>query len=271
MRYKCSICGRYVSKNSNVCKHCGAENSSVPVEEHIHADSTMINERTMTCPHCFIKINVTDNLLHYRSLKCLSCGNEFQNPYYKPSKLVDKLSPKQKTLFLFIGLTCVLMILMIIGSKETNNISEEPHLSEEWKNASLNQNFTIENEMEYNCDYLKDIENKTGKRLLYLFQANVGKSQPNQDVLKQEPLKTLLLSTYGYKIYNELLLYKKSDNWVMKCNESYTKYYYDCYKDIPNGDYFAMTYVEDGKDIAFFMETKINNKMYNLQISSFVN
>lgn len=270
MRYKCSNCGRFISKNSNVCKHCGAENSSVPVEEHAHTVFTNIYERTMTCPHCRSQIKVTNDLLNVRILKCLFCGGEFQNPYYKPSGFVDRLSPKQKRYSLFVGLTVLLMVLMIIGSKDAKNVSKDPQLSEEWKVAAQNQDFTVGNEMEYNCDFLLDIERKTGKRMLHLLQANVGKPQTNQDVLKQEPLRTLLISTYGSSIYNEILSYRKSDNWIMKCNESYTKYYYDCYKDVPNGDYFAMTYVEDGTDIAFFMEVKTNGKMHNLQISSFV-
>lgn len=88
MAYKCKNCGKFVAKDTAVCKHCGQENPAELVENgnnvrNISKKNSSVREvKTILiqCPNCESQLTLPDKFRNDYYLHCNICNQEFANP-----------------------------------------------------------------------------------------------------------------------------------------------------------------------------------------------
>ena len=95
------------------------------------------NVNQVICPSCRISLFVPTEILNENYIKCLSCGNEFQNPI-KINHTDDSLKLSSKTLLIIVA---VIFVLWTIGrvSSNQNNTTTNSKVENNYLDASVSQ------------------------------------------------------------------------------------------------------------------------------------
>ena len=211
------------------------------------------------CPKCLSNLRIPESIMKEKKIHCPNCGNEYPNPYYVND------DAEKGCIGCFYIIVIVVFILAIFSifydDKEESESSQSSWIVDSEYQA---EEKTIE--LERNSSYIDDVEERTNSNLQMLFNKYVGVVQPNQEMMRQNPLKTILIDTFGEDIYNTILTYSKSQEWVVVDNLGFT--FYDCYRSMPDGDHFCMSFIQDKNgEKSFGMEVKIGKTMYSLEIN----
>jgi len=272
MAYKCKSCGRYVKRDATVCKHCGEVNPAI--EEEVKAEP--VSAAYVKCQCCNTKNYYRSELDGEKLITCGKCGAHIVNPYYNKYAIIGQ----HKTLII---VTLAIVIIMVIGaiggSKDShnqndvvianNNTSSVPKMTDEWKEAAANEDFEYGGEVSLSDEVLYRLESSYGRSFDSVFEKYMNKSIGKQAILLEEPLRTLLVETVGIDGLAFMMKCRKTDLGLEKEVTDIVKYTYDCYLDTPNGNYFALAFMNDGKTKAFFLEMKKKGTMFNVSISQF--
>lgn len=264
MPYKCGVCGKFIKKNATECKFCGTKDPAIL--EITPSKTNTFSSKIIQCPNCRSSLKIATNLQHESKIQCLICNHVFNNPLHQDDKksivkytFGNFLSDHKKGVFWTVFALFVL-IVALMGNRETTS-------SKEWEVAAQNQTFEIAQEKELPSSTIDYLEHQSGQDLASVLDYYIGRPIGGQEILYTEPLLSLIKECVGENILRKMTYCKKSDEGLTKSSTSYVKYTYDCYEDIPNGNYFAFSYIYDRGIKAFFIEVKIDGKMYNASVS----
>lgn len=96
-----------------------------------------------------------------------------------------------------------------------------------------------------------------------MFEEYIGKPVGRQEILDREPLATYLVTYLGADLWRKMKLCRQSEEGIVKevsLSGSGFKYYYDCYQDRPDGNYFAL--ILDENQEFFGIELKFDGDVY---------
>lgn len=166
----------------------------------------------------------------------------------------------------------IIFLFSIIFNGCDNNDAYVPEVSEEWKEDAVNNEWNMGLDEEYSNEIMFAYEKKYNRTIQSVLSkyVNCGVVK-DQIVLTEEPLRSLIIHCIGEDGLNFMVTCQKSEKGMIKyIDMGVLTYQYDCYKDTPNGDYFAFVLLTDnGKECSFFLEVKINNVMNKFAFMNF--
>lgn len=241
----------------------------------------MKNDRFIFCPFCGSKLSVDNTLLSSEKLFCPICGGKMKNIYYKNVKSHLPQNRKNDTttdmakkeiiiIFSVVAFfVCVICFCFCGGCDDDKEYV--PENSEEWKVAAVNSEWDWGRDEGYSDEIMFDYEKKYGRTIQSVLSKYVNREiVGDQVILTEEPLRSLIVYCVGDDGLNFMKTCKRSNDGVIKfVSMGLLNYQYDCFKETPNGDYFAIALLidENGKEDSFYLEIKINNIMNKFSFS----
>ena len=174
MAYKCVKCGKYVSKDALLCKHCGQKNPAIPIEQ---ATTKRLNENKkllpnhadsiwqIYCPNCGNQLTMGKEFKKKENLHCPICQTNFVNPLrpviYRENELDMK---KIKWVGLFFCVILFTGLYFAINKNEVANTTTQDlafvQLEDDSKESDI---FSLKNDKEENGSVSLNNDNNNNK------------------------------------------------------------------------------------------------------------
>lgn len=170
-------------------------------------------------------------------------SDKYTRPLYVPSAFLETVKPEKK------------------ANKSKKKADEEVQISEGLKKILEETNIVKDEYIPK--DGMRKAIVETGKKFSPLFEESIGKPVGRQEILDREPLATYLVTYLGADLWRKMKLCRQSEEGIVKevsLSGSGFKYYYDCYQDRPDGNYFAL--VLDENQEFFCIELQFDGDVY---------
>ena len=207
---------------------------------------------TVTCPHCNQILSVSDELRDKKYLSCEICGKVFRNPHFAT---YGKGLTKWQYFAIAAGFILALALISVVMDKSKEEPIEEVQISEGLKKIIEDINIVKDEYIPKNG--MKKAVVETGKRFSPLFEEYIGRPIGRQEILDSEPLATYLVTYIGPDLWRKMKLCRQSEEGIVKevsLSGNGFRYYYDCYQDRPDGNYFAFNFDENAEYFNFELQ-----------------
>ena len=154
MAYKCVKCGKYVSKDALLCKHCGQKNPAISIEPKTTTKRLSENKKLLSnhadniwqiyCPNCGNQLTMGKEFKKEENLHCPICQTNFVNPLRPVAGRENELDMKKlKWVGLFFCVILFTGLYFAINKKEEAKTTTQELASIRLENDSKGSDLSL--------------------------------------------------------------------------------------------------------------------------------